>query len=130
MCLIKQGREDVWGSGGVAPPFLISALVKVGGGELQAPASPDGSKLLPILCGEERIILPLPGIEPRSHSCRLTVPVFDSNSLQTSNPARCFIYFIRVVCAMDPYGRNLGFLDRGRPLASVNYWSDRYISFV
>jgi hypothetical protein len=57
----------------------------------------------------------------------LTVPVFYSNPLQTSNPALYFIYFIRVVCAAGLYGRNLGFLDRGRPSLPVNYWHNLYI---
>jgi hypothetical protein len=51
LCLISQAlcREDMWGSGGTAPPFLTSALdggVEVSG-QLHAPAAlPPGKELL------------------------------------------------------------------------------------
>jgi hypothetical protein len=47
-----------WGSGGIAPPFLTLAL---DGGEW----SLDGPQSQSRSCGEEKNILPLPGIEPQ-----------------------------------------------------------------
>jgi hypothetical protein len=72
----KFGHEDMWGSGGIAPPFLTSAL---DGGEWSAsrPGTFTSEKGIPVthrirgwVCPrtgleamEKRKILPLPGFE-------------------------------------------------------------------
>jgi hypothetical protein len=48
LCLINSApyQEDIWGSGGITPPFLITALY--GGGQLQAPTVLTLCKQLPV----------------------------------------------------------------------------------
>jgi hypothetical protein len=72
-----NGYGDVWGSGGIAPPFLTFALDV--SGQLRPPAALPlreeslylsdkrlgGPQSRSIHCSEQKNLLPLPGIEPQ-----------------------------------------------------------------
>jgi hypothetical protein len=68
-------REDVCGSGGVAPPFFTSALDKFDGSALRPVCTPHGERVPGTnwikrlggsgRCGIEKNLMPLSGIEPR-----------------------------------------------------------------
>jgi hypothetical protein len=71
LCLINQVpfHEDVWGSGGITPPFLTSVLE---GGELSASLDRalGGPQRRYRRCGERNLALSL--IEPRRYSLALS----------------------------------------------------------
>jgi hypothetical protein len=102
--LWTRGWVDVWGSGGIDPPFLTSALDS---GEWPASCScrftpreraPDthwiGGRMAPRAglgrCGVETNLLPLPGIEPRPSSPSPIIPT-ELSRLPNSRKKKSFI---------------------------------------
>jgi hypothetical protein len=110
LCLINYAsrHEDVWGSGGKAPPFLTSALDGVESlasrPQEKSPTYPlDGRQCGPQsrsgCCGKEKNVLPLPGIEPRTSQ-----PVAIPTELSRLLPERFAVITLMNTLTVKPTG--------------------------